>query len=119
MALVIAGFETTATTSTYLLWCIAKHESERKKLEADVERDGIHSKYLDQFIKEVMRMFPALPNFVARRPSCDTRVSGWTIKRDTTVFMSVNTVHYDASVWHEPHKFSPDRFADGLVQQQR
>lgn len=113
MAVLIAGFETTATTSSYILWCLAKHVEYQVKLKADIIRNGIESKYMDMFIKEVMRMYPALPNFVIRTPHEDTKVGKYTIKSGMSVYLSVNTVHYDETIWPDPHRFDPERFAEG------
>lgn len=113
MAVLIAGFETTATTSSYILWCLAKHSECQARLKEDVLSYGLESKYLDMFIKEVMRMYPALPNFVIRTPHEDTKIGGRPIKRGMSVYLSVHTVHYDESIWPEPHRFDPERFAEG------
>lgn len=113
MAIVMAGFETTATTSSYVLWCIAKHKSLASRLRTDILSYGVESKYLDMFIKEVMRMYPALPNFVIRTPNEDIKLAGYNVKRGMSVYMSVNTVHYDPSIWDEPNRFDPDRFSEG------
>lgn len=112
-AVLVAGFETTATTSTYLLWCIAKHSDCSIKLRQDILNYGVESQYLDMFIKEVMRMYPALPNFVIRTPNEDTKVGAYTIKRGMSVYMSVNTIHHDPDIWEKPFCFDPERFAEG------
>lgn len=82
----------------------------QEKLRNDIVKNGMQSDYLDGFVKETMRMFPALPNFVARMPDEDTVLAGCNIKRNTIVFMSVIAVHYDPKVWPDPHKFDPNRF---------
>lgn len=110
---VFAGFETTATSASYLIWCMAKHVECQSALRASVQKHGMQSEYLDMFIKEVMRMFPALPNFVIRTPNADTQVGGVRVKRGTPVYMSVQAVHYDSRLWPEPHLFKPERFAQG------
>jgi len=115
MAILIAGYETTATTSTYILWCVARYDSCRERLRSDILNYGIESKYLDMFVKEAMRMYPALPNFVIRTAHEDTKLAGYEIKRGTSIHMSVNTIHYDESIWPNPNVFQPERFAGGLV----
>lgn len=112
-AILVAGFETTATTATYILWCIAKHQTCAAKLRSDILSYGVESKYLDMFIKEVMRMYPALPNFVIRTPHEDTNVKGFTIKRGMSVYMSVNSIHHDPTIWEDPFRFDPERFDEG------
>lgn len=112
-ATIVAGFETTATTSSYILWCVARHPALKAKLLADVRAHGIHSRYLDMFIKETMRMYPALANFVIRSPKEDTMVSGRLIGRGMSVYLDMITVHYDETIYPDPHKFDPERFAEG------
>ena len=82
----------------------------QEKLRADIRAFGVESSYLDMFVKETMRMFPALPNFVVRTAGEDTVLAGQRIKRGTSVYMSVVAVHYDASIWPDPHTFKPERF---------
>lgn len=113
MAVLVAGFETTATTSSYIFWCLAKYAKLQEEVRADIERHGIESRRLDMFIKEVMRMYPALPNFVIRSPSEDTKVAGYRVNRGVPVYLSVQTVHYDETIWQDPHRFDPSRFAEG------
>lgn len=114
-AILVAGFETTATTSAYVLWCIAKHDDCKEKLRKDLLNYGIESNYLDMFLKEVMRMYPALPNFVIRTPNEDIKLDGYTVKRGMSVYMSVNSMHYNESIWENPFKFNPERFEEGNV----
>ena len=113
LALCVAGFETTAATSTYVLWCIAKYTQCKEKLRFEVMNYGLESEYLDMFIKEVMRMFPALPNFVMRTPDQDTTLQGYVIKKGMTVYLSINAIHYDETIWPDPYRFDPERFAKG------
>lgn len=73
----------------------------------------IRSPYLDMFIKEVMRMYPPLTNFVVRTPIEDAVVAGRRIPRGMSVYLGVHTVHYDETIWPQPDKFDPERFAEG------
>lgn len=111
--MLVAGFETTATTATYMTWCMAKFPDLQTKLRSSILESGIQSDYLDMFVKETMRMFPALPNFVTRTPYEDTTLAGYEIKKGTHVHMSVIAVHYDPEIWPDPYKFDPERFARG------
>lgn len=109
----VAGFETTASTLSYILWCIARHPELKARLLADILEAGAHSRYLDMFIKEVMRMYPAVANFVIRSPKRDTLIAGRPIKRGMSVYLGMSSVHYDAAIYPKPHKFDPERFAEG------
>lgn len=112
-ATIVAGFETTATTASYILWCVARHSALKERLLDDILREGIYSRYLDMFIKEVMRMYPALANFIIRSPKEEALVAGRLIERGMSVYLGVNTIHYDETIYPDPYKFDPERFAEG------
>lgn len=67
----IAGYETTSTTLTYACFVLARHPEEQETLYNDIvsqfpddsdvepEIDTVQNcKYLDMFIKEVLRLYP-------------------------------------------------------------
>ncbi|KAG9509369.1 Cytochrome protein, partial [Fragariocoptes setiger] len=113
IAVLVAGFETTAATSTYITWLLARHDDVQRRLRDDIRRHGVHSQYLDQVIKETMRLYPALPNFVVRTPDRDVNINGVELERGCSVYLSLASLHYDEHHWPEPYKFDPERFAPG------
>ena len=77
----MGGFETTAHTLSFTLYCIAAHAEVQDKIAAelhqlgllpaaggraarDLQYDHLHQlKYLDSVLKESMRMFPVVAGF--------------------------------------------------------
>ena len=65
---------------------------------------------------EVLRLYP--PAWVVtRRTTSDITVDGIDIPADSLVIMSPWLVHRHPSMWPDPLRFDPDRFAGGVPQE--
>ncbi len=65
--------------------------------------------YLDQFINEVLRMYPPAPR-VERECNKDISYDGIHIKKGMIVSVPVFALHYCEEYYPEPEKFDPDRW---------
>mmetsp|Transcript_33372 Transcript_33372/g.86576 ORF Transcript_33372/g.86576 Transcript_33372/m.86576 type:complete len:592 (+) Transcript_33372:398-2173(+) len=115
-----AGHETTATTAAATIYCVAAHpEVDRLVAQeladlggappsyADLER----LPYLNQVVKEVLRMYPPIPLFPRQAAEADQLPSGHAVQAGDVVFMSSYTLGRDPTLWEDPMEFRPERFA--------
>ena len=65
--------------------------------------------YLEQFIMEVMRFYPAAPR-VDRVANQDCEIEGYTVPKGTVVFFPIQYLHMSAEYWDDPERFDPARF---------
>ncbi|KAF5286961.1 hypothetical protein FQR65_LT12420 [Abscondita terminalis] len=125
-AFFIAGYETSATTITFCLYEIAKHQEIQKTVRAEIMA---HLKkqmtyeavmgmtYLDQVIDETLRKYPPVA-MMTRVCTEDYPVDvsrNVVIKKGTKVAIPIYAVHHDPEYYPEPDKFDPDRFSEEAV----
>jgi len=115
---ILAGFETTASTLQFIFFSLCKHPSIQQELyEASKSIDVTKYeslkdfKLLDAIIKETMRLYPAaLIN--SRYCSETTEIKeGLTIEAGTTVVWSILKYHMSPDLYDEPEKFNPARWS--------
>ncbi|XP_077486909.1 cytochrome P450 3A4-like isoform X2 [Amblyomma americanum] len=121
----LAGFETTATTLSFLAYLLAKHPSEQdeivkefgelfpRKAAQDLSFDELRQlRRLDWTVLEGLRLYPPVPVSLARKCSRDTTVCGQFIPAGVNILAAPWLLHYDPDLWPEPEQFRPDRFAE-------
>ena len=125
MIFMIAGYDTTATTLSYLSYILSTHPEEQEKLQQEVdqafeEADGqfpdystIQSlPYLDMVIHETLRMHsPAGLN--SREASSDYSLptTDLHLKKGQLITWSPNALHRDPAHWSHPEQFYPEHFS--------
>jgi cytochrome P450 len=70
--------------------------------------DDGQTPYLDCFINETMRYFPAIP-FVIRQTSSAATVGGVELPPASLVLLSVGGLHHHREYWNEPHVLNTAR----------
>ncbi|XP_073531744.1 cytochrome P450 3A9-like isoform X1 [Phyllobates terribilis] len=118
---ILAGFETTSMTLTYLFYNLATHPDVQKKLQEEVNSylpDKASStydilmqmEYLDMVIQETLRMYP--PAGRLERVSKQTvEINGVTIPKGAVCMIPAYVLHYVPEFWPEPEEFHPERFS--------
>lgn len=115
-----AGYETTTTTLAWFWYLLATHAPvwegllEERKGISDEDAKTMHRPppYLDQVIKETLRLYPAAWLF-DREPVEDTAIGGYTIPAGQTIFISPYLVQRSPNYFAEPEHFMPERFVEG------
>ncbi|XP_050380392.1 cytochrome P450 76A2-like [Argentina anserina] len=124
----LAGSETTSSTTEWALTellcnpeTLNKAKSElsrvigpnRKMEESDID----NLPYLQNIIKETLRLHPPIPFLVPRRAVQDTKFMGYFIPKDTQAFVNAYAIGRDPNVWtDEPDSFKPERFIGSKVE---
>nr|XP_018917704.1 PREDICTED: cytochrome P450 4C1-like [Bemisia tabaci] len=119
---ILAGSETAAQTNCFVLLMLAIHPEYQEKVfeeqynifgnaDKPITLDDLDKmKYLEQVIKETLRLFPAVPIF-ARYAEEDTKLTqNYVLPAGATAIIYPFFTHYDTELWPEPKKFNPDNF---------
>ncbi|XP_043190188.1 methyl farnesoate epoxidase-like [Amphibalanus amphitrite] len=123
----VAGMETSATMLHWsvLLMVMYPDVQTRVQQELDAALGGRLPSYSDRprlpyteaTLMEVSRRCTITPQGVPHSTTCDTTLAGYTIPKDTFVYMHLQEIHMDPEYWGDPEAFRPERFltADGAV----
>lgn len=105
----LAGFESVATTATWLLGLIGSHPPLYDWLTDTVVDDVQRAARLTATIRETMRLFPPLP-MVYRQALRDHVTPVGLIRKGSLVCMASYVVHRHERLWRDPDTFDPARF---------
>ncbi|GAV06340.1 hypothetical protein RvY_16350 [Ramazzottius varieornatus] len=122
MIFLLAGFETTASTLTFMTYLLSIHpeiqERLRKEIQQVIGRDVqptydliAQIPYLDQCINETLRLYPPASR-TERECSEDWTWKNLTIEKGTTIGIPIYGLHHDPEFWPEPDCYNPDRFSE-------
>ncbi len=118
--IVFAGHETTAETTTWLLYLLAAHPDVEARLRAEIDEvlgdrdptvdDLDRMPYVDRVVQETLRLYP--PVFLTiREADVEHRVGDLVIPAGTRLVVNIRGLHRDPTAWPDPERFDPDRFA--------
>ncbi|XP_010325461.2 flavonoid 3'-monooxygenase CYP75B137-like isoform X2 [Solanum lycopersicum] len=121
--MVVGGTETSANTVEFAMTEIMNKPDVLRKLQQEVDtvvgKDNIveeshiqHLPYLYAVMKEVLRLYPAVPLLVPHCPSETVTVGGYAVPKGSSVFVNVWAIHRDPSIWENPTEFHPERFME-------
>jgi cytochrome P450 len=120
-SVMLAGTETTASLLTWMFYELTKHPEVKEKIKKEMEsvfggNDELTGeklrqlKYSRQTINEVLRLYPPAW-LLTRYLSEPASLAGNAFKKGTTFYFSPYIFQRDHSVWTNPDRFDPDRFA--------
>ncbi|PNF29827.1 hypothetical protein B7P43_G09526 [Cryptotermes secundus] len=116
----IAGAQTTSTTLDFVFIMMLLYPDVQRRVQAELDAvvgrgrppqlaDRNKLPYVEAVLTEVQRMYQVTPVAGPRRVTKDTTLHGYNIPKDTTVLMSLWSVHYDRQHWKDPEQFRPER----------
>ena len=116
----MAGHETTAQALTWSWYLLSLHPSVEAKLYEELDtmlngrtpqyEDIANLRYTRMVIEESMRLYPPA-HTMAREPIAPDYILGHRIPAGVIVLIVPWLLHRKASLWNQPHRFNPDRFA--------
>jgi cytochrome P450 len=114
-----AGYETTTTTLSWLIYLLATHPHVREQLQAEITQtlngnaptsETLKAMpFLQQVIKEALRLYPAAWLF-DREPIQAVTIGGYNIAAGQTIFISPYVVQRHPDYFAAPDDFLPGRF---------
>lgn len=114
----IAGFKTTATSLRWLFVYILNNPAVQQRIHKELssnskpptlkEKPGLP--YLQAALTETLRCASPVPIPIPHRVTVDTRLCGYNIPKDTTVFLNLWGINHDPHWWQEASEFKPERF---------
>uniref|UniRef100_A0AAT9UTX4 Cytochrome P450 3639B2 n=1 Tax=Maconellicoccus hirsutus TaxID=177089 RepID=A0AAT9UTX4_MACHI len=123
MTFSIGGSETSAVTTCFTLLILGIYQEVQDKVYEEIERifgdsdrdatidDVKQMHYMEQVIKEVMRLFPLVP-FLFRSPKEDIFLGDCIIPSGTELVVNVLSLHKNPQYFPNPEKFDPGRFSE-------
>lgn len=120
LTIFVAGHETTQISLGWTFYLLSQNQDKLTILQNEIDKElkgelptpeNIRTlKYLKQVIEESMRCFP--PAWImGRRSIHEDEIDDYKIPPMTNVVMPIYVVHHDESIWENPYKFEPERFA--------
>nr|CAA55887.1 unnamed protein product [Rattus norvegicus] len=118
---IFAGYETTSSTLSFVLYFLATHPDIQKKLQEEI--DGalpskapptydivMEMEYLDMVLNETLRLYP-IGNRLERVCKKDIELDGLFIPKGSVVTIPTYALHHDPQHWPKPEEFHPERFS--------
>lgn len=120
--IILASTDTTHVAMTWAVSLLVNNKQVLKKAQEEIdqlvgkernveESDVPNLPYLQAIFKEALRLYPSAPLAVPHEAMEDTNISGYSIPAGTMVIFNLWKIQRDPTVWEEPSKFKPERFA--------
>lgn len=119
----LAGQDSVATAVSFCLFLLAQHSDIQQKCFAEIEDilDADHQRpftmhdirrmrYLEQCIKETLRLYPSVP-MIARKLGESITVGCHKLPAGSNVLIFPYATHRIEKIYPDPEKFDPRRFA--------
>lgn len=116
-----AGHDSTAAGLAWIWHALTTHPEVEARLVEEVDavlgqrparfEDVPKLRYLDQVVRETLRLYPPVWILFARVPTQDTELGGYPIKKGSWIYIVPWVTHHDARFFPDPDRFDPERFS--------
>ena len=129
LAMLIAGHETLTSALTSLCLLLAQHPKVLAAVRAEQAQLGFLTQltpntlkqmtYLEQVIKEVLRLVPPVVRSGSRRVLEDCELGGYLIPKGWDIYYQIPETHQDGQIYNNPERFDPDRFSSERAEERQ
>ena len=115
----VAGHETTSGMLSFATYLLLKNPDKLHKAQQIVDEvlgdelpkleDLPKLEYIEQVLKESLRMHPTAPGFTLAAHE-DTTIGDYSIPKGVSIIILSSLLHQDEEVWENPELFMPERF---------
>ncbi|CAI0464916.1 unnamed protein product [Linum tenue] len=120
MSLILAGTDTSTATVEWAMSLLLNHPEILDKARAEIdnvignsrlvhEDDYTNLPYLQGIINEALRLYPVGPLLIPHQSSEECTIGGYSIAKETMLFVNAWTIHRDPTIWEDPTRFWPER----------
>ncbi|KAF2298771.1 hypothetical protein GH714_027142 [Hevea brasiliensis] len=125
--MIVASFDTSATTIEWTLSELLRHPAAMKRLQDELqtvfgldkmveEKDLFNLPYLDMVIKESLRLYPVGPLLLPRNCMEETIIDGYRVPKNARIIVNAWAIGRDPNAWSDnAEEFLPERFADTSI----
>eukprot|EP01065_Artemidia_motanka_P009504 TRINITY_DN1486_c0_g1_i1.p1 TRINITY_DN1486_c0_g1~~TRINITY_DN1486_c0_g1_i1.p1 ORF type:complete len:493 (+),score=205.72 TRINITY_DN1486_c0_g1_i1:102-1580(+) len=112
---VLAGRDTTAAVSTWMIWELSRHPDVRKRCEDEVKATTAVTdmEYLQAVFQETLRLHPSVPLDFKECVKDDVLPDGTKVKAGVLVGFHPLLTCRNPAIFEDPETFNPDRWMDG------
>ncbi|KAL4228065.1 Cytochrome P450 3A4 [Mactra antiquata] len=120
LIVLMAGYDTTATTLTWMTYLLATNQHIQDKVREEIDQvlgqeeptqDNVSKlKYTEMFLCETLRLYPAA-NRTGRDAAVDTDVLGCKIPKNLSITVPIFAMHRMPEYWDDPDSCIPERFS--------
>nr|GEZ97760.1 cytochrome P450 [Tanacetum cinerariifolium] len=121
--LFIAGADTVLSTIEWFMAELIKNKHIMDKVQEELKKGIISNSinsimetdfstfsYFSACIKETLRLHPTVPLLLPRQSVQTCQVMGYTIPKNSHVWVNVWAISRDPNIWEDPESFIPERF---------
>ena len=124
MIIMVAGYDTTATTLTFTIYEMAKNPKIQAKLQDEIDLALLNNngkmpgyqtvqglEYLDMVVQEILRLYTPVP-MISRGVDMDYQIPGHNVKLKAKqeIQVPIIGIHRDPSHYEKPNEFYPEHF---------
>ncbi|KAM9344631.1 cytochrome P450 1B1 [Symphorus nematophorus] len=118
-----ASQDTLSTALQWIILILVRYPEMQVRLQQEVDKvvdrsrlpsieDQLQLPYIMAFIYEVLRYTSFVPLTIPHSTTTDTSIMGYTIPKNTVIFINQWSINHDPALWSHPETFDPERFLD-------